>query len=123
MKLNNFWPLLPRSCAVRLGGAMLQDGTQFLALLVSLSMELMQAKLDRLSSKMPSWFNVLFPSSSLTLQQVHQDWLRIPVLPRPRQRLLECHEGQIKGCRLSCEHPTSSKQGTTCSSGRMRRTS
>ena len=33
---------------------------------------------------------------AFTLQQVHQDWSRIPVLPSPRQRLLECHEEQIK---------------------------
>ena len=52
MELDNFfWSLLPRSCApVRLGGAMLQYGTQFLALLVSLSMEPMQAKLAHPSS-------------------------------------------------------------------------
>ena len=37
-----------------------------------------------------------FPCSSITLQQVHQDWVLIPVLPRPQQELLECQEVQIK---------------------------
>ena len=45
-------------------------------------MELMQAKLDRLLTKTPYWFNVFSEQLVFTLQQVHQDWVPIPVLPR-----------------------------------------
>ena len=46
MELDNFLVTFAQVVRpVRFGGAMLQDGTQFLALLESLSMELMQAKL------------------------------------------------------------------------------
>ena len=40
MKLDKIWPLLPRSCAPCGSVAHTHDGTQFLALLVSLSMKL-----------------------------------------------------------------------------------
>ena len=47
---------------------------------------------------------VISEQLAFTLQQVHQDWSRIPVLPRPRQRLLECHEtDQAVVCRLPPE--------------------
>ena len=45
---------------VRFIHAMLHNSSYFLALLMSLSMELMQAKLDRLLSKIPYWFHYYF---------------------------------------------------------------
>ena len=39
---------------------MLQGGTYFIALLMSLSTELIWEKLDRLLSKIPIWFNMYF---------------------------------------------------------------
>ena len=42
----------------------------------------MQAMPDRLLSKTPYWFNVFSEQLVFTLQQVHQDWVPTPILPR-----------------------------------------
>ena len=60
IKLDNFGHSAQVLRPVRFNHAMLHNSSYFLALLMSLSLEPMQAKLDRLLSKIPYWFHNYF---------------------------------------------------------------
>ena len=92
---GQFWSLLPRSRALCGSVAHCSQAARSSLRSSEPSMELMQAKLVRLLSKTLYWFDVF----SLQLDYAAAsapDWVLIPVVPRPQQKLLKCQEVQIK---------------------------